>query len=88
MRTTVPYFEFEAMDATGLEICESIEAEHEAEAQQLVRQRGYFLTKIRKLEGPSERAAETAKWLKSQKPDCDWENGKASSPKLSCWSGF
>lgn len=65
----MPFFKFEAMDATGQEIMDTLEAEHEAEAQNLVRQRGFFLTKIRRLEGPEERGAETGKWLKTQKPD-------------------
>lgn len=39
-------FQYEAMDNTGLEVKETIEAESEAEAQQLIRDKGFFVTKI------------------------------------------
>ena len=39
-------FKFEAMDKTGLEIKDDIEAESLTHAQTLVRQMGYFITKI------------------------------------------
>lgn len=42
----MPTFKFEAMDASGQEIRDQIEAEDQAEAQALVRQMGYFVTKI------------------------------------------
>lgn len=42
----MPTFKFEAMDATGQEIKDVIEAATEEEAQQTIRQMGYFVTKI------------------------------------------
>ncbi len=42
----MPTFQFEAMDATGNEIKDVIEAASEDEAQATIRQRGYFVTKI------------------------------------------
>ncbi|MCA9026850.1 MAG: type II secretion system F family protein [Planctomycetaceae bacterium] len=42
----MPTFQYEAMDNTGLEIKETIEAESEAEAQSLIREKGFFVTKI------------------------------------------
>jgi type IV pilus assembly protein PilC len=42
----MPTFQFEAMDATGAEIRDVIEAPSEEEAQQTIRQMGYFVTKI------------------------------------------
>ena len=42
----MPVFQFEAMDNTGLEIKETIEAANEAEAQQKIRDKGFFVTKI------------------------------------------
>ncbi len=42
----MPTFEFEAMDATGQEIRDVIEAPSEEEAQTTIRQMGYFVTKI------------------------------------------
>ncbi|WP_437191680.1 type II secretion system F family protein [Planctomicrobium sp. SH527] len=42
----MPVFQYEAMDNTGLEIKETIEAPSEADAQQLIREKGFFVTKI------------------------------------------
>lgn len=42
----MPMFEFEAMDRTGQEIKDVIEATNEEEAQTTIRQMGYFVTKI------------------------------------------
>ena len=57
----MPTFQFEAMDATGQEIKDVIEAPSEEEAQATIRQMGYFVTKIAVEEGPQEEAAEKAK---------------------------
>ena len=48
----MPTFQFEAMDATGHEIKDVIEAPTEEEAQATIRQMGYFVTKISVEEGP------------------------------------
>ena len=42
----MPTYQFEAMDATGQEIRDQIDAPTEEEAQQTIRQMGYFVTKI------------------------------------------
>ncbi|MEW4530363.1 MAG: type II secretion system F family protein [Maioricimonas sp. JB045] len=42
----MPTFQYEAMDNTGLEIKDTIEAESEQEAQTLIREKGFFVTKI------------------------------------------
>src|SRR5213076_2340961 len=42
----MPTFQFEAMDATGSEIKDVIDAPTEEEAQATIRQMGYFVTKI------------------------------------------
>ena len=42
----MPTYQFEAMDATGQEIKDQIDAASEEEAQQTIRQMGYFVTKI------------------------------------------
>ncbi len=42
----MPTYQFEAMDATGQEIKDVLEANSEAEAQATIRQMGYFVTKI------------------------------------------
>ena len=42
----MPSFQFEAMDATGQEIRDVVDAENQAEAQATIRKMGYFVTKI------------------------------------------
>ncbi len=42
----MPTFQFEAMDHTGKEVRDSIDAATQEEAQQLIRQKGFFVTKI------------------------------------------
>ena len=43
---TMPTFQFEAMDKTGQEVRDVIEAASQEEAQATIRQRGLFVTKI------------------------------------------
>src|SRR5439155_853251 len=50
----MPTYSYEAMDHTGKEVKDSIDASTQEEAQQLIRQKGFFVTKI------SERAAKAA----------------------------
>src|SRR5262245_27184465 len=42
----MPTYKFEAMDTTGAEVKDSVDAASEEEAQQKIRQMGYFVTKI------------------------------------------
>jgi type IV pilus assembly protein PilC len=42
----MPTYQYEAMDNTGLEIKETIEAGSEAEAQQKIKEKGFYITKI------------------------------------------
>lgn len=44
-------FKFEAMDTTGGEVKDSVEAGNEEEAQQKIRQMGYFVTKLTEVAG-------------------------------------
>ena len=47
----MPTFKYEAMDTTGGEVKDSIEAVNEEEAQQKIRQMGYFVTKLTAVAG-------------------------------------
>src|SRR5215475_15346520 len=47
----MPTFKFEAMDTTGGEVRDSVEAASEEEAQQKIRNMGYFVTKITEVSG-------------------------------------
>lgn len=60
----MPTFQFEAMDATGQEIKDIIEAGSEEEAQTTIRQMGYFVTKIQVKKGQ----AKTAPGAKKKRP--------------------
>jgi type IV pilus assembly protein PilC len=42
----MPVYQYEAMDNTGLEVKNTIEAGSEAEAQTLIKEKGYYVTKI------------------------------------------
>lgn len=53
----MPTFQFEAMDATGQEIKDVIEAANEEEAQTTIRQMGYFVTKIQMKKGAAKTTA-------------------------------
>ena len=53
----MPTYQFEAMDATGTEIKDVIEASNEDEAQATIRQMGYFITKISEKRGRKTAAA-------------------------------
>ncbi len=54
----MPTFQFEAMDHTGKEVKDTIDASTQEEAQQLIRQKGFFVTKI------AERTAKSGKGKK------------------------
>ena len=42
----MPTYQYEAMDHTGREVKDTIDASTQEEAQQLIRQKGFFVTKI------------------------------------------
>jgi len=45
-------FKYEAMDATGIEVRATIEANNEEEAKNLIRKRGLYITKIKPIDPP------------------------------------
>jgi type IV pilus assembly protein PilC len=68
----MPVYTYEAMDqTTGAEVKDTIEATSEAEAQQMVRQKGFFVTKI----------AERGRDKKGKKKDKDKTKGRATGKK-------
>ena len=42
----MPVYQYEAMDNTGTEVKDTIEAGSEADAQQKIKEQGFFVTKI------------------------------------------
>jgi len=61
----MPTYQFEAMDATGQEIRDVIDAASEDEAQTTIRQMGYFVTKISVKKGAGAAAEAAAKKKRS-----------------------
>src|ERR1700726_1847213 len=51
----MPTFKYEAMDTSGGEVKDSVEAGSEEEAQQKIRQMGYFVTKITETSGKKDK---------------------------------
>ena len=65
----MPTFKFEAMDTTGSEVKDSIDALNEEEAQQKIKQMGYFVTKLTAVgtaKGKGKAKAKTGKRKKSR----------------------
>ena len=81
----MPTFKYEAMDTSGGEVKDSVDAANEEEAQQKIRQMGYFVTKIAQVaaktkgKGKGAKAAATGKKRKGQV----WAIGGVST-KLLC----
>ena len=76
----MPTYKYEAMDTSGGEVKDSVEAMSEEEAQQKIRQMGYFVTKITEVAGSAKKAKgkKTAKRKKGQ----TFTLGGVSSKKL------
>src|SRR5438874_9286051 len=64
----MPTFKYEAMDTSGGEVKDSVEAMNEEEAQQKIKQMGYFVTKITEVSGSKKgkKAKAAAKKKKGQ----------------------
>ena len=51
----MPTYKYEAMDTSGEEVKDSVDAANEEEAQQKIRQMGYFVTKITEMAGTAKK---------------------------------
>jgi type IV pilus assembly protein PilC len=76
----MPTYQFEAMDATGQEIKDVIEAPSEEEAQATIRQMGYFVTKI------SEKKARMAPSARKAKKGKTFAIGRVPSKTLTTFT--
>lgn len=54
----MPTFQYEAMDNTGLEVKDVIDAANEDEAQTLIREKGFYVTKITEKKGKAKKTKE------------------------------
>src|SRR5437660_6893122 len=62
----MPTYRFEAMDTSGAEVKDQVDALSEEEAQQKIRQMGYFVTKITAVAGKKGKGRKTGKRKKGQ----------------------
>ncbi len=78
----MPTFQYEAMDTTGREVKDTIDASTQEEAQQLIRQKGYFVTKIsERAKGVAKKKAGAKKGGRSRKKK-SFTIGKISTKQL------
>src|ERR1700744_329777 len=78
----MPTYQYEAMDHTGREVKDTIDASTQEEAQQLIRQKGFFVTKIsERAKGPAKRGKAAKKKGKSGKKK-SFRSGKISTKHL------
>src|SRR5437660_8581176 len=75
----MPTFKYEAMDTSGGEVKDSVEAVSEEEAQQKIRQMGYFVTKITEVAGTTKKGKKKGGKKKKGK---SFTIGGVSSKKL------
>ena len=76
----MPTYKFEAMDTTGGEVKDSVEAGSEEEAQQKIRQMGYFVTRIQEAGG--QKKGQKAKQKKKKRKGQVFTIGGVSSKQL------
>lgn len=77
----MPTYQFEAMDATGQEIKDVIEAANEEEAQQTIRQMGYFVTRI-----TQKKARKTAAEKKAKRKGKTFTIGRVNAKTLTTFT--
>lgn len=79
----MPVFTYEAMDSSGLEVKDTIEAPSEAEAQTMIREKGFYVTKIRERERKKKADAKKGAKAKGKKPGKAFTIGGVK-PKVLC----
>ncbi len=77
----MPRYQYEAMDATGNEIKDVIDAPNEEEAQATIRQMGYFVTKLTEKKSRAEAAGK-----KGKKPGKSFALGRVNSRVLTTFT--
>ena len=77
----MPTFQYEAMDHTGKEVKDTIDASTQEEAQQLIRQKGFFVTKIAEKVGKKKKGGPEKRRTGSRKKKA-FTIGKISNKQL------
>ena len=79
----MPTFQYEAMDHTGKEVKDTIDASTQEEAQQLIRQKGFFVTKIaERTKGKDKKGPGRAKKAVGRRTKKSFTIGKLSAKQL------
>ncbi len=79
----MPTYQYEAMDHTGREVKDTIDASTQEEAQQLIRQKGFFVTKIsERTKGGGARRGRPAKKKSGRRKKKSFTIGKISTKQL------
>ncbi len=79
----MPVYQYEAMDNTGTEVKDTIEASSEAEAQQKIKEQGFFVTKIsEKGRGGKKKETEKKKPTAGQRKKRGFSFGKVKAKHL------
>src|SRR5262245_49924072 len=78
----MPTYKFEAMDTSGSEVKDSIEALSEEEAQQKIKQMGYFVTKITEVAGSKKKKDKTTQQKGKRKKGQTFTIGGVSGKQL------
>src|SRR5439155_2375769 len=81
----MPTYKFEAMDTTGSEVKDSIDALNEEEAQQKIKQMGYFVTKLTAM-GAGGKGKGKAKTKKRRKKGGTFTIGGVSNKQLTTFT--
>src|SRR5438045_1906788 len=81
----MPTYKFEAMDTTGSEVKDSIDALNEEEAQQKIKQMGYFVTKLTAI-GAAGKGKGKTKAKKRRKKGGTFTIGGASNKQLTTFT--
>jgi len=82
MVSAMPTFKFDAMDTTGKEVTDSVDAASEEEAQQKIKNMGYFVTKIIEVADKKGKGGGKKKGKKKGKKGQVFTIGGVSSKKL------
>jgi type IV pilus assembly protein PilC len=80
----MPTYQYEAMDKTGLEIKETIEAGSEEEAQQIIKEKGFFTTRIQETGRTKKKTATSAQRKRGTKKQAKTLSLGGVRPKQLC----
>jgi len=80
----MPTYQFEAMDKTGLEIKETVEAGSEEEVQQIIKEKGFFATRIQETGRTKKKTATSAQRKRGAKKQAKTLSLGGVRPKQLC----